>query len=62
VAPNHTTAQKLWYSIYNTHFTIRTIFKVWETKEDQARKTKSRLERRLARKKEGMDIEGKNTG
>jgi hypothetical protein len=31
---------------------------VWETKEDQARKTKSRLERRLARKKEGMDIEG----
>jgi hypothetical protein len=41
---------------------MRTIFEVWETKEDQARKTKSRLERRLARKKEGMDIEGKNTG
>jgi hypothetical protein len=50
------------YCIFNTHFTIRTIFKVWETKEDQARKTKSRLERRLARKKDGMDIEGNNAG
>ncbi len=22
VAPNHTTAQKLWYCVYNTHFTV----------------------------------------
>jgi hypothetical protein len=26
MVPNHTTAQKLWYSVYNTHFVIRFIF------------------------------------
>ena len=31
--------------------------KVWETKDDQAKKAKSRLERRLARKKEDMELD-----
>lgn len=37
---------------------VNRLNEVWETKEDQAKKTKSRLERRLARKKEGLELEG----